>query len=61
MALYRGVVGRRGSEEGRGGPSFGLSDGEMRGLGALRRCSMWDSAFRDSLLGMNWNSSALVR
>lgn len=61
MALYRGEVGRRGSEEGRGGPAWGLSDWQMRGLGARLRCSMWDSAFRDSRLGMNWNSRALVR
>lgn len=61
MALYRGVVGRRGRDDGRGGPSFGLSEGEMRGLGARLRWSMCDSALRDSRLGMNWNSRALVR
>lgn len=37
MALYKGEVGRRGRDDGRGGPSLGLSDGEMRGLGARRR------------------------
>lgn len=61
MALYRGVVGRSGRDDGRGGPSLGLSDGEMRGLGARRRCSTCESALRDSRLGMNWNSRALVR
>lgn len=61
MALYRGVVGRRGRDEGRGGHTLGLSDGEMRGLGARLRWSMCDSALRDSRLGMNWNSRALVR
>lgn len=37
IALYRGVVGRRGSDDGRGGVCLGLSDGEMRGLGARLR------------------------
>ena len=31
-----GGVGRRGSDEGRGGPSLGRSEGEMSGLGARR-------------------------
>lgn len=61
IALYRGVVGRSGRDDGRGGPSLGLSDGEMRGLGARLRWIMCDSALRDSRLGMNWNSRALVR
>lgn len=61
MALYRGEVGRRGSDDGRGGATLGLSDWEMSGLGARRRWSMCDSALRDSRLGMNWNSRALVR
>lgn len=61
MALYRGVVGSSGREDGRGGPSLGLSEGEMRGLGARLRCSTPESVFRDSRLGMNWNSRALVR
>lgn len=61
MALYKGEVGRSGRDDGRGGPVLGLSDREMRGLGALLRWSMCDSALRDSRLGINWNSRALVR
>lgn len=60
MALYRGEVGRSGRDDGRGGPILGLSEGEMRGLGARLRWRMCDSALRDSRLGINWNSKALV-
>lgn len=53
------MVGSRGREDGRGGPSLGLSEGEMSGLGARLRCMC--SALRVSRLGMNLNSRALVR
>lgn len=53
MALYRGEVGRSGRDEGRGGPICGLSVLEIRGLGALLRWSICDSALRDSRLGIN--------
>lgn len=54
-------MGRSGSDEGRGGACLGLSVGDISGLGARLRWRMWDSAFRDSRLGINGNSRALDR